>query len=72
MRTRSPRLWHSDDVAPKERIVLEDAHAFTTRHVDIGSQKLRVAIKRGELETPLVIFNGIGANLEILEPSRER
>jgi len=39
-----------------------------TQYVDIGEQRLRVAVKRGDpSRTPLVIFNGVGANLELLE-----
>ena len=44
-----------------------DADAFEIRQIDVGSQTLRVGVKRGESSTPLVIFNGIGANLELLE-----
>jgi poly(3-hydroxyalkanoate) depolymerase len=33
----------------------------------VGSRKLRVAVKRGKQGPPLVLFNGIGANLELLE-----
>jgi len=45
------------------------ANEFAIRRVEIGSQKLRVAIKRGgPRTTPLMVFNGIGANLELLEP----
>jgi poly(3-hydroxyalkanoate) depolymerase len=37
--------------------------------VDLGGQKLRVATRRGsDASPPLVIFNGIGANLELVEP----
>ena len=46
---------------------MQDAHAFEIRHVVVGSQTLRVGVKRGESSIPLVIFNGIGANLELLE-----
>jgi poly(3-hydroxyalkanoate) depolymerase len=46
---------------------LQETHAFEIRRVDVGSQALRIAVKRGESATPLVIFNGIGANLELLE-----
>ena len=40
---------------------------FTIRHVDVGSWRLRVGVKRGDAKTPIVLFNGIGANLELLE-----
>ena len=37
--------------------------------LDIAGQSLRVGIRRGKRSLPpLVIFNGIGANLELLEP----
>jgi hypothetical protein len=37
--------------------------------VEISGQSLRVGIRRGKSSSPpLVVFNGIGANLELLEP----
>jgi poly(3-hydroxyalkanoate) depolymerase len=44
--------------------------AFTDiRMVDVDGQTLRVGIRRGKSASPpLVVFNGIGANLELLEP----
>jgi poly(3-hydroxyalkanoate) depolymerase len=37
--------------------------------VDVDGQQLRVGIRRGTGETPpLLIFNGVGANLELVEP----
>lgn len=39
------------------------------RQLDIGGQVLRVGIRAGGSSTPpLLIFNGIGANLELVEP----
>src|ERR1700752_3827545 len=39
------------------------------RSVDIGGQQLRVGIRPGiSAPPPLLIFNGIGANLELVEP----
>jgi len=35
--------------------------------IDLDGQRLKVGIKRGD-GPPLLVFNGIGANLEILEP----
>ena len=36
---------------------------------DIGGQKLRVGIRRGDkAHRPLLLFNGIGANIELVEP----
>jgi len=37
------------------------------RFVDVDGQSLRVGLTRGE-GPPLLVFNGLGANLEILEP----
>ncbi|TCK38630.1 poly(3-hydroxyalkanoate) depolymerase [Paraburkholderia sp. BL8N3] len=43
--------------------------SLKTRVVDIDGQLLRVGIRRGNGATPpLVVFNGIGANLELVEP----
>jgi poly(3-hydroxyalkanoate) depolymerase len=38
--------------------------------LDIGTQRLRVGVRRGDgsMATPLLIFNGIGANIELVEP----
>jgi poly(3-hydroxyalkanoate) depolymerase len=46
------------------------AHGVFTeiRMVEVGGQALRVGIRRGRASPPLLIFNGIGANLELLEP----
>src|SRR5450432_2553133 len=38
-----------------------------TRTIDVDDQRIRVAIKRG-VGVPLLIFNGLGANLELLDP----
>ena len=46
---------------------MPNADGFAIRHVTIGRQTLRVGVKRGRHPTPLLIFNGIGANLELLE-----
>ena len=46
---------------------MPNAGVFAIRYVKIGSQTLRVGVKRGHDPTPLLIFNGIGANLELLE-----
>src|SRR5215470_11260127 len=36
---------------------------------DVGGQTLRVGIRHGdEAQTPLLMFNGIGANIELVEP----
>jgi poly(3-hydroxyalkanoate) depolymerase len=39
------------------------------REVDVDGQRLRVGIRHGAAgTTPLLLFNGIGANLELMEP----
>jgi poly(3-hydroxyoctanoate) depolymerase len=40
------------------------------RYVRVMGQRLKVAIRRGDraTRTPLLLFNGIGANLELLQP----
>ena len=36
---------------------------------DVGGQVLRVGVRRGnESGPPLLLFNGIGANIELVEP----
>jgi poly(3-hydroxyalkanoate) depolymerase len=41
----------------------------SVRTVAVGSQHLRVAVRPGDgVRTPLVLVNGIGASLEVLEP----
>ena len=51
----------------REGTWLQEADVFVARDVKVASQTLRVAVKRGRHPTPLLIFNGIGANLELLE-----
>lgn len=39
------------------------------RLVDVDGQRLRVGVRRGSTEMPpLLLFNGVGANLELVEP----
>ena len=46
-----------------------DADAFDMQMIEIGAQPLRVAIKRGPKgRPPLLLFNGIGASLELAMP----
>ncbi len=43
--------------------------SFDIRMVDVGGQMLRVGIKKGDgSRPPLLMFNGIGANLELAAP----
>src|ERR1700674_2815878 len=50
--------------APRHAGVFSDI-----RMVDVGGQALRVGIRRGtSASPPLAVFNGIGSNLELLEP----
>ncbi len=40
-----------------------------TQTIDLDGQLLRVAVRRGsDASPPLLLFNGIGANLELVEP----
>ncbi|MFM0522928.1 poly(3-hydroxyalkanoate) depolymerase [Caballeronia jiangsuensis] len=49
--------------------VSKPVRAMEIQWVDLDGQLLRVGIRRGSAAAPpLVIFNGIGANLELLEP----
>ena len=46
-----------------------DSDAFDLRMIEVGAQPLRVAIKRGPKgRPPLLLFNGIGASLELAMP----
>ena len=39
------------------------------RTIDVRGQRLRIAIRPGDgTRTPLLLLNGIGANLELLQP----
>ncbi len=43
--------------------------AMEIRSVDVDGRRLRVAVRRGDTrQPPLLIFNGVGANLELVEP----
>lgn len=47
----------------------ESTCGMQIRMIDLDSQMLRVATRQGSgVSPPLVIFNGIGANLELVEP----
>jgi len=47
----------------------ETGSAMEIRTIDLEGKALRVGIRRGNAEgPPLLIFNGIGANLELVEP----
>ena len=44
-------------------------HDFDIRMIDIDGQRLRVGVREGDPgQPPLLMFNGIGANLELAEP----
>ena len=46
-----------------------DTAEFDLRMIKVGAQPLRVAVKRGPKgRPPFLLFNGIGANLELAEP----
>ncbi|EEA00705.1 poly(3-hydroxyalkanoate) depolymerase [Burkholderia sp. H160] len=47
----------------------ESVSSMQIRMIDLGGQLLRVGVRQGsDASPPLVIFNGIGANLELVEP----
>lgn len=63
----------SEAFANRKRGVMSDdeadSSAFDEMEIDVGKQSLRVAIKRGRKgRPPLLLFNGIGANLELAKP----
>lgn len=43
-------------------------NALKIEFIDVDGVKLRVAIRAGRSATPLLLFNGIGANLELVLP----
>jgi poly(3-hydroxyalkanoate) depolymerase len=46
-----------------------DSSGFDIAMIDVGKQPLRVAVKRGPKDRPpLLLFNGVGANLELARP----
>lgn len=46
-----------------------DSTEFDIKMIEVGAQALRVAIKRGPKgRPPFLLFNGIGANLELAKP----
>ncbi len=50
-------------------IDLESVTAIEIRDVDLDGQRLRAGIRRArDSTTPLLVFNGIGANLELVQP----
>lgn len=51
-----------------EAVVLAESMGVQTRMMQIGHQRVRVGIRPGTAPTPLLIFNGIGASLELLRP----
>lgn len=48
---------------------LDDGHVFSVEMIRVGSQILRVGRTRGNgRHPPLLVFNGIGGNIELLAP----
>jgi poly(3-hydroxyalkanoate) depolymerase len=46
-----------------------NSNEFDIEMIDVGKQALRVAVKRGPKDRPpLLLFNGVGANLELAKP----
>jgi poly(3-hydroxyalkanoate) depolymerase len=51
------------------RVAEPDPAAFDVRMIQVGDQTLRVAVKSGPKgRPPLLLFNGVGANLELAKP----
>src|SRR5580698_4430997 len=60
-------------LAHLDRAVMSDDESdgaeFDLRMIEVGAQPLRVAVKRGPKgRPPFLLFNGIGANLELAKP----
>jgi poly(3-hydroxyalkanoate) depolymerase len=54
--------------APAERRV-DDSHVFTIQMLHVGAQLLRIGRTPGDgRHPPLLLFNGIGGNIELLAP----
>lgn len=58
-RTNSPRKSIEPDFA---------LAATESRFVDVGGQMLHIGIRAVDSRVPPLIFNGLGANLELVEP----
>ena len=60
----------TDTDTDTETITMKNPRALDLRHVTLDGQLLRVGIWRGRdsAAPPLVVFNGIGANLELVQP----
>jgi poly(3-hydroxyalkanoate) depolymerase len=63
----------TETFANRERGVMPgdepDSDGFDIAMIDVGKQSLRVAVKRGPKgRPPLLLFNGVGANLELAKP----
>jgi poly(3-hydroxyalkanoate) depolymerase len=58
-----------DFIPTSHAVANASASVFDVRFIEVGRQRLRVGIRPGlKRKTPLLVFNGIGANLELLEP----
>jgi poly(3-hydroxyalkanoate) depolymerase len=62
-----------EDLGNPDRAFMSDDEAdpaeFDVRMIEVGAQPLRVAVKRGpKSRPPFLLFNGIGANLELAKP----
>jgi len=59
----------ASSVAPGAADGRTTGSGFVIRTIDVNGQLLRVGVKPGsDASPPLLVFNGIGANLELLEP----
>jgi pimeloyl-ACP methyl ester carboxylesterase len=67
-----PSIFHAGRIREAPRAGRDSLRStvFTKiKMLDVAGQSLRVGIRHGKSSSPpLVIFNGIGANLELLEP----
>ena len=53
----------------KTNIHAESASGMQTQSIDVDGQIVRVGVRHGsDASPPLLVFNGIGANLELVEP----
>jgi poly(3-hydroxyalkanoate) depolymerase len=62
-----------EDLGNLDRAIMSEDESnsaeFDIRMIEVGAQSLRVAVKRGPRgRPPLLLFNGIGANLELAKP----
>lgn len=62
-----PKSFETREPEPATEGVVKDQPPLNIRFIDVDGVRLRVATRSGQ-GRPLLIFNGIGANLDLLEP----